>query len=207
MKNCGLNAIALLLLLALSADSNEIEIAVDETGLTGHAWAVVRCVNRTAKISFGPADPKDLALIYKAVPSTNDYKTRAPTVTHSIRLNEEECRSMIKQVKRVEGIEYQLAVHNCTTAVLNVLKAGGVNIYSDQGGLKRYIELPFETPRALADELRRRNREQAQPPGKEPPGKETNRQMRWRCNWKGVLHPAAHHCGRPELGGSWEVAP
>lgn len=204
MKSCSFTLTALLLFIAFSVDSSEIDIHVSERGV-GHAWAVIKCTDRRAKISFGPADPNDIAIIFSRVPSTNDYRTGKPTVSHSIRLNEAECRSMIEQVKSIEGTQYRLLLYNCSTAVLEVLKAGGINLYADQGGLKQYLALTFSTPSSLASELRTLKTRDIEASQRRE--KEIKDRMRWRCNYKNVLHPFPRDCHKPELGGSWEVMP
>ncbi len=177
----------------------EIDINVTTKGV-GHTWAVIKCDHATAKISFGPATPDDIKTIFARVPSTNDYHTGMATVTHAIRLNEAECLSMIEQVKKEQGTEYRLLLHNCTTAVLEILKAGHVNIYANDGGLWEYLSMTFATPASLAAELKSLNDAEA----KEKENKVQER-MRWRCNWRNFLHLVPSECAHPELGGEWVV--
>src|SRR5688572_9628722 len=120
--------------------ADEIEINVDETSsLVGHTWAVLRCADKTATISFGPFDPEDWSFLTGCVPSTMSHKTKEPTISHTILLTPEECKSMMSEINRTSGKEYCFLAQNCTTKVLNVLKAGGVDIYSRQGGLKKLV--------------------------------------------------------------------
>ena len=208
MEKHGFTLTAVAVVLAISAEAGEININVHNRGV-GHTWAVIICDHAIAKISFGPAKPDDIATIFTHVPSTNNYHTGLPTVSHTILLNEPECGSMIEQVKNTEGTSYRLLVHNCTTAVLEVLKTGGVNLHSDAGGLRQYLSLPFATPASLAMELRKLNSEEAlrklNPEEAKKREKQVRERMRWRCNYRNYLHLVPSECAHPELGGSWEV--
>jgi hypothetical protein len=198
--------LAALLVFAGIILAQEVEINVDETSSTGHTWAVVSCKNGSAQISFGPADSVDLTDLFNCVPSTSDFQTGTATIKHAIRLNEAECQSMVREIKRTEGKEFCLALHNCTTTVLNVLKAGGVDIYSNQGGLKKFVNTTFATPGALANELRQLEQMPNAEVGRSgSSARRVPRPVLWRCKYKNVLHKKPVECARPDLGGEFEI--
>ena len=209
MKQCEIFRLLIVALFAISnGKANEIAIKVDVRKWPGHAWAVVTCKEKKVRISFGPVDPDDWSVIFRAVPSTLNYDpARKPSIGHSILLNSAECNSMIEEIQSTSGTSYRLALHNCTTTVLNTLKAGGISIKSNEGFLEKYLGLEISSPKQLAQDLIEMQRKEPQSPP--PPPEDKNRihpNLRWRCVYSNTPHRSPEQCKVPSLGGTWIIA-
>lgn len=117
-----------------------ITVVIDNNELPGHTWVYGTCVDKSIFLSFGPIDsaknPTDNEKVNKAIQSidkmhqesTSLYETGKQTARRTFKVSAKQCANMFAEIESDQGAKYKLLTNNCTTVVLDVLKAGGITI-------------------------------------------------------------------------------
>lgn len=107
--------------------SPSVTVMIDNKEWPGHTWMVGTCKDKSIFMSFGPGETKTrIERIHTE--STHLYETGEATSQRTFMVTAEQCERMFDKMEGQTGTMYDLLLNNCTTAVIDVLKAGGIVI-------------------------------------------------------------------------------